>query len=86
MTKLLGAVALLLAVGCGAPPSTGTATGESEEAFSANGQCYTQYSACAESCDPSDALCLCFCHNALANCTTPKGRLYKCPPDTVDNN
>jgi hypothetical protein len=81
MTKLMSVAALLLAIGCGgaAPQSA-----ESEEALS-NGLCYSQYRECAEGCSPDDSLCLCLCHNALANCTVPKGRLYKCPPDTVNS-
>lgn len=85
MTKLMSMAALLLlAVGCGAPPP---ASGENEEAFSANGLCYEEYQQCAEHCGPANDPCNCTCHNALANCLTPKGRLYKCPtglPNTFD--
>ncbi len=80
MTKLLSVAALLLAVGCGAPPSTDETTGETEASL-ANGECYTMYHQCAERCGPTNSFCLCGCHNALADCTTPKGRLYKCVPN-----
>ena len=78
MTKLVSLAALLfLAIGCGAPPSP-SETGESEEAFSINNYCSTQYRSCIGACE-GDATCTCLCHNELANCTVPKGRLEICP-------
>ena len=82
MTKLMSMAALLFMIGCGGAAPAPSA--ENEEALS-NGQCYTQYQQCAAECGPADSLCLCFCHNALANCTVPKGRLYKCPPDSISS-
>ena len=81
MSRILSVAALLFAIGCGAPPSTEPTEGEDEAALSGNGECYDLYQQCAEACGPSNSQCLCFCHNALANCTVPKGRLYKCPPN-----
>ncbi|MGZ3438276.1 MAG: hypothetical protein ACXVDD_02115 [Polyangia bacterium] len=77
MTKLMSLAALLFAVGCGVAPSSS----ESTEPLTLNGLCYNQYHACVNDCDPTDDLCNCLCHNSFANCTVPKGRLYKCPPD-----
>ena len=84
MMKLMSVAALLFAVGCGAAPAS---TGETDEAFSANGICYEQYQQCSERCGYNNDSCNCVCHNALSNCLTPKGRLYKCPtglPNTFD--
>jgi hypothetical protein len=80
MTKLMSVAALFLAVGCGAPESTPAdpAEGESEEALTVNGECYSIYRSCAEQCG-TDQVCTCLCHNVYANCTTPKGKLYVCP-------
>jgi hypothetical protein len=78
MTKLVSLAALLfLAIGCGAPPSA-SETGESEEALSVNGRCSEQYRSCIANCE-GDATCDCLCHNELANCTVPRGRLMFCP-------